>query len=400
MIKSVAPPQMRKRDVSSSRTHRLSALPPVPQVGLGILCLTLLAGLAIPLAAQPESRESALTAIRARATELEGSLADIRKRKQGLVGDLVEAEYELELQTLRVSEARQQLASAQAAHAEAEAERVVLEQRLADVRAAVTRRVAGLYRKTGQGAARLLLSVQATDDLLGALRSLRFMVRRDVDLRRDLNDAQDAMARQLEVLAQHRLEVETLVELESTRLAERQRLHRRRANLLAQLERSERTMAGEFDRLTERESKLVSLLTTLSDQGTAGLEGRRIQEYRGVLDRPMVGSVTRPFGPRRDPRYQTLVPHNGLRLTGLAGEPVRVIFPGTVLYAEELEGYGPTVIVLHRDRVFSLYAGLDGISVERDELVSIGQVLGSADGALYFEVRDENRPVNPAEWIR
>lgn len=345
------------------------------------------------------SREADLRAIQERIGVLEERLSDIRGRKTGLVGELVEADYELQLQEERLAEARRQLVAARIDLEASERETAEVATRLAEIRAVASRRVSGLYRKAGRGALPLLLSVQATEDLLGVVRSLRFLIRRDVDLRRDLNETSAELARQVEALRARRQEVEALVDIEAQRLADRRRLRRRRAALVAELEARERSVLEEVSGLSEREARLVDLLDRIAVSG-GDLAGRDIRQYRGVLDRPIVGSILRAFGPRRDPRYKTLVPHNGLQFAGLRDEVVRVVYPGQVLYAGELEGYGPTVIVLHPGRVFTLYAGLDGISVSRDELVSIGQRLGSAGDGLYFEVREENRPVDPSEWIR
>jgi septal ring factor EnvC (AmiA/AmiB activator) len=346
------------------------------------------------------SRESDLEAIRARASELESQLSAIRERKKGLVGDLVEADYELQLQQQRLAEASEGLRDARLDLEAAEGSTAIVELRLAAARAAASRRITGLYRKGGRGALPLVLSVRFDGDLLSVLRSLRFLVRRDVELRRALNEARAEMTLQLRNLRFQRREVEILVDTEEARLEDGRRLRQRLASLLGEVERRERVAVREFGALADREGKLIDLLDRLSSVGGSTLEGREIQAYRGALDRPIVGSIVRGFGPRRDPRYKTMVPHNGLQFAGLRDEAVRAVFPGRVVFAGELEGYGPTVILLHQGRVFTLYAGLAGISVARDELVSIGQRIGRADSGLYFEVREENRPVDPAEWIR
>lgn len=386
-------------DVSSSLTRHSA---PVARGRRWFEVAWLVTGLAVLAAggsSQEASREVDLAAIRGRVGELESRLTEIRQRKAGLLGELVEADYELQLQEVRLAEARHRLAGARLELAAAESDTAVLERRLAAVRAAVSRRVAGLYRLGGRGAARLVLSVRATDDLLPALRSLRYLVRRDAELRRELNDARAEMAQQLLVLQRRQRSVEELVRLEGERLTEGRRLRQRRAALLAEVERRERAVADERAVLVDRSGRLEDLLVQV-DGGGEALAGRPMQDFRGVLDRPIVGSVIRGFGPRRDPRYRTLVPHNGLQFAGLADAGVRVVYPGRVLYAEVLEGYGETVIVLHPGRVFSLYAGLEGIAVGRDELLSLGQVIGTAGGGLYFEIREDNRPVDPARWIR
>ena len=94
------------------------------------------------------------------------------------------------------------------------------------------------------------------------------------------------------------------------------------------------------------------------------------------------------------------MPHNGVELATVPGEEVRVVYPGKVVFAAEFEGYGPTVVVQHAGRSFTLYAGLERVEVERDDLVQLSAVLGRAGASLYFEIRVDNRPEDPARWIR
>jgi len=82
------------------------------------------------------------------------------------------------------------------------------------------------------------------------------------------------------------------------------------------------------------------------------------------------------------------------------GAEVVAVYPGKVVYAAPFQGYGPTVVVQHAGRVFTLYAGLSSISVARDSLLSLRQPLGRAASSLYFEIRVENRPEDPSQWIR
>lgn len=125
-----------------------------------------------------------------------------------------------------------------------------------------------------------------------------------------------------------------------------------------------------------------------------------IQRFRGVLDWPMSGVVVQRFGPRLDPRYRTRVPHNGISLEPASETEVQAIFPGVVVFAEDFEGFGITVVVHHTGRVFTLYSGLSSARVVAQDVVSSGQVLGRAADRLYFEVRVEDRPEDPLEWLR
>ena len=106
------------------------------------------------------------------------------------------------------------------------------------------------------------------------------------------------------------------------------------------------------------------------------------------------------FGPRLDPRYGTRVPHNGITFATEPGARVSAVYTGQVLYAAPFQGYGPTVVVHHPGRVFTLYAGLDRLAVEVGDGVEVGRALGLADDDLYFEVREEKTPRDPRDWLR
>ena len=93
---------------------------------------------------------------------------------------------------------------------------------------------------------------------------------------------------------------------------------------------------------------------------------------------------------------ETLVSRGAVR----AGAPVKVVFPGKVLYAAPFQGYGDTVIVQHPGRVFTLYAGLSAMRVGKEDMLSLGDTVGLASDRLYFEIRVENRPEDPLSWIR
>ncbi|HEV7516739.1 MAG TPA: peptidoglycan DD-metalloendopeptidase family protein, partial [Thermoanaerobaculia bacterium] len=164
--------------------------------------------------------------------------------------------------------------------------------------------------------------------------------------------------------------------------------------------RASQVLAARAGELAERERKLSGFLDLLYGKSPEALAGRPMQDFRGVLDWPVHGRVTAGFGPLLDPRYHTRVPHNGVDIQTPPRAEVRAVFPGKVLFAAPFEGYGTTVVVHHAGRVLTLYAGLAACQVNREDMVTLGQVVGSASDKLYFEIRVENRPENPLNWLR
>lgn len=368
----------------------------------GLLPASVLLSSVRPSSAQEErsSREDELRTVRAEIGRLEDRLRRVRERERGIAGTLARIEGELELREMRLTEAR--AAGEMAAERAEESARGVERLGLAVERARrdLGRRVAGLYRLGRKGYLRLALSLDAEEDVLGGLRALRYLARRDARAIGSYETARKALAEEQERLAARRREVERWIAEEEARRAKLAAARARQAAILDRVAGERRALSGRTSGLADRARKLAGFLDLLQGEGGAGPAGTPIQRFRGVLDWPVDGSVTAGFGPRLDPRYRTRVPHNGLTIATRPGGEVRAVYAGEVLYAAPFQGYGPTVVVHHPGKVLSLYAGLARLAVELRDTVPLGQPLGVAADTLYFEIRSENEPQDPRSWLR
>ncbi len=383
--------------------------------GVGVrraAAFVLLVALALPLHPQvpavPPSargdriaaRERELAAIRAEIARLEAGLAAARRRQSSLEDELAAADLDLALQESRLAEAMtaRDLAARRAAASELEVAR--LERAFTDSRRDLERRLAALYRLGRQGYLRLLLALDPDRPLLPSVRLIRYLARRDRQSMDRYREARTGLAQERDRLVAERAERERWIGREEGRRSDLLAVRARRAVLLARAESEQRELTARAGDLAERERKLTELIDLLAGDHPGGLEGTPIQRFRGVLDRPAEGEVTAGFGFRFEPRYRTRVPHHGIELATAEGNPVQAVFPGKVVFAAPFQGYGNTVILLHPGRVFTLYAGLSELRVEREGMVSLADVVGLSTDKLYFEIRVEKRPEDPMSWLR
>lgn len=95
--------------------------------------------------------------------------------------------------------------------------------------------------------------------------------------------------------------------------------------------------------------------------------------------------------------------HPGVDFEGVTGDEVYAVMGGKVQQIQHSKfGYGNAVIVSHGDGITSLYAHLSKIQVSHGQEVSKGSVIGkvgstgfSTGDHLHFELREEDRPINP-----
>jgi septal ring factor EnvC (AmiA/AmiB activator) len=365
---------------------------------LAVLILSLVS----PLSAGSSiaSREQELATLRAEIARLQGRLAQESKRRTGLADELAAAGLELQLQEARLAEAAaaRDLAARRAAAGERQVAR--LEQDVTAARKAMNGRLAALYRLGRQGYLRLVLALDPKRPLLPSLRLMRYLARRDRQTFDRYRETRALLGRERDRLVAEREERERWAAREAGRRRELMEMRRRKAVLLARMEKEGKALEERAGELMERERKLSALLDLLYGRNPGSLEGTPIQRFRGVLDWPAEGKVTAGFGPRLEPRYHTRVPHNGVDLATAPAAEVRAVFPGKIVYAAPFEGYGNTVVVHHPGRVFTLYAGLTELKKGTGDMVSLGDVVGLASSSLYFEIRVENRPDDPLSWLR
>ena len=349
---------------------------------------------------QSSGRELELESIRDQIMVLRSRLNDVRQEAGGLRGDLRETELALELQNKRLQEARTARALAEETLSGVETEISDLEVNLDHLKTVLKERLVDLHRLGQQGYVRLFLSIRSQDDLLPGIRQLRYLVKRDGGLLAESEPSFSALSAKQGELLQQREEVKQWLEVEATRLDQLERLEVRLNTLLSRLEQEDQRLTKRTTQLADKERKLANLIDFLYGRTTGPLSGTPVQGFRGVLDWPLSGKVVKKFGPRLDPQYGTQVPHNGIELKTTPASEVRVVYPGKVLFAAPFQGYGLTAIVHHPGRVFTLYAGLKELRTGQNAVLSLGQVIGVSADTLYFEIRVENRPVDPLQWLR
>ncbi len=122
---------------------------------------------------------------------------------------------------------------------------------------------------------------------------------------------------------------------------------------------------------------------------------------------PVEGKITSKFGLRKDPFDGRVRFHRGIDIEAPEGTPVKAFMGGKVVFAGRKGGYGNLVILRHRDGKETYYAHLKEIDVSAGDKIESGEVLGKVGSTgrstgphLHFEIRVENRPVNPEMFIR
>lgn len=122
---------------------------------------------------------------------------------------------------------------------------------------------------------------------------------------------------------------------------------------------------------------------------------------------PVKGTLESGFGGRRNPfggsSYEY---HEGQDIEAAFGTPVSAAANGKVIVAGWQNGYGQVVYIEHGGGLTTRYGHLSKIEVTVGQSIARGEVLGlvgssgrSTGPHLHYEVRINNEPVNPVEYL-
>ena len=126
-------------------------------------------------------------------------------------------------------------------------------------------------------------------------------------------------------------------------------------------------------------------------------------------DKPVkTAEFTSAFGVRSDPFRRRAAMHAGIDLAGPSGTPIYATADGVVLRSGwNKGGYGNLVEIDHGRGIITRYGHLSSMSVQPGTRVNRGQVIGrmgstgrSTGSHLHYEVRIDDRPVNPIPFMR
>ena len=173
---------------------------------------------------------------------------------------------------------------------------------------------------------------------------------------------------------------------------------------ISRLQRNENRLAQLVDRLTKMlaQPKVHSLFRN-DNLPDGRFDGSPFDQLKGKLAFPVSGEVTNQFG---TPRPDSTVLWKGLFLRTSAGQAVKAIAAGRVVFADWLRGFGNLLIIDHGKGYMSLYGNNETLYKQvgdvlhgGDIVAAVGNSGGNEDSGLYFELRHESKPLDPMKWL-
>ena len=339
--------------------------------------------------------------------KIQSDISSASSRKNKLQKQLRDAEVRLGKLQREMEQNRQAIAAGKTELSSLQQQRGQLQQSRDQQQARIATELKTAWQMGRQGQIKVLLNQESPHTVARTMGYYRYFF----EARNELLGQYRATLQQLQAVEQG-IAV-TLAQLEEQRLTlEKQQLQlvtarETRSQAIASLATS---ISNKGQQLTQKKldrKELESLLQAIEETVVNLQVPENYQAFKtakGKMPWPVSGKPSNRFGKSRNEgkmRWQ------GIHIPMQEGTTVRAIHHGRVVYSDWLRGSGLLLIIDHGDGYMSLYAHNQSLLREVGEWVSAGtpiSTVGDSGGldrsALYFEIRHQGKPTNPASWCR
>ena len=376
---------------------------------------------------QPESPKEALSGVKREIKEKKQLITKTRKVEAVVSTELLEINRNLEKKESDLVRLDRDLRGVEWSLARTAREIARVTDEANRKRQEMERRLSSLYKAGELGALRMFFSSESFPHLAENIRYMRSILDNDKRIFLEYNQKIEELQKLKTVLERDAAKKERIkvgialkkreIEQEKSKKAsylvkvrhDRKSYETSLKELLADASRLQ-YMIERLDALSRRKlssrhekpgSKLKPLaeLPPVTDRGFASQKGR--------MTLPVRGEILESFGKHKHPEFNSYTFSKGLSISASAGTDIKVIYEGTVIFADYFKGFGNMIIVDHGGGYFSLYAHASrimkkvGSEVTRHQTIaSVGDVDSTKGSILYFEIRHQGKPVDPAAWVR
>jgi murein hydrolase activator len=364
---------------------------------IAVVCIALIGG-DVRLGAQgtPEQR----VAERLRALQKEAE--QLASQERTILTELRKLEIERQLRVEELAAAERAMAQTKVKLAEATTRAATLRERANQERPDLEARLVRLYKMGRAGYWRLLLDAKDLQSVGRAYRTASALTHMDSErVKRHQQTLADLTAERKALDARAK-ELGAQQHKAASARAAADRAVAARAVLLKSVEERQDLAARLTSELEAAQQRLQAAVGQPAGRTAAILP---LKPFRGDLPWPAEGIVLSRFGLQK-PVGGVAVSRNGIEISLAEGRPVMAIHDGVVSFAGPFTGYGTLVIVDHGEGAHSLYGHLATASVKQGDRVTPQTQVGvsgrnpSGNPALYFELRIDDKPVDPLQWLR
>lgn len=180
-----------------------------------------------------------------------------------------------------------------------------------------------------------------------------------------------------------------------------------RKKLLSTIKNEKNRVRLALDEKRKAEKRLEVIIASMNSEKPESLEGfTNFSSSRGRLPWPASGELVSHIGLEKDPDTKTQTINRGIDIQTSKEAVVIAVCDGRVSKLKWLPWYGQTLFIRHSGGYFTVYARLEEVFVNLNEVVYAGQSIGtvgfepiSSKPRLNFQIWKGADNLDPEEWL-
>jgi septal ring factor EnvC (AmiA/AmiB activator) len=370
--------------------------------------LSLLALLILASSYAHADNDAQLQRLREKISALEADINSTRQHRSEAYQQLVKVERRLDRLHRQLRKLDRKLVKTRTELRNSKRSQEKLKTSIGEQHDAVVGHIRTAYLLGSQAQVKLLLNQKRVDDVSRSMAYYRYLTGARLERIGAMTTNLDQQQQVAELIARQQRELEFL---KKQKLAEKGRIDEvvgERKHLLTQIDEQLQQSGNRLNRLREDARRLERLVDRIQQENRPPIPpasaATDFGAQRNSLPLPVNGRIVARFGTRKNIGDQRW---NGLFIAAPAGENVRGVYAGRVVFSGWLHGYGMLMILDHGDGYMtlyghnrSLYKGVGDWVETGDVIASVGDTGNPPRTGLYFAVRQSGKPRNPLIWCK
>jgi len=405
--------RLRQRDGAGPASVPAAPRPAGPLAACLLLCiLTLLSTLsgAVAREAGRKSKEGIET-YRINIQRLQQGIAtqqeqylEATNQEKSLLQELEELDRRLAEQVDRLKTLEDRLSSQQALITVKEAELSAVRAEKGKVQLHLVKRISAYYRMGNIGLLNVIFSARTLPELLRFQDAFQTLIEYDQNVVAAYRKSIAELERVTRSLVLEKSVLSNFIAQSATEKDNIDATKEKKEQLLQHIRTQSKLHRQAITEMEHAATDLTASLLALKKKKEAGEQGFR--QRKGALPPPVPGTVITAFDQTTTNALGITKKSEGIAIEAPIGTPVKAVFPGTVIHAGYLRGYGNTIIVHHGFQYYSISSRVEKILVAKGDEVDAGTVVGELgetatliDRGLYFEIRHRSDSLDPMLWL-
>lgn len=352
-----------------------------------------------------ESQQKELDSLKRSISTLERQLEDRGKQRNSLQSALKKVELESSKINRNIRRLRTKINKLEKQLTTLDQKEKDLQLNISEQSDAISEQITAAHQLGDQEPIKLLLNQEDPQQLARVLKYYDYFLKARADkiqrYKKDIDDLTETRAeinRQKLALDQSKKALEADKKTLSNRVKSRKKT-------LDKLQSSLRTDKKKLSKLQDERNKLEEIIETVKKAAAKLALPSNYESFtsrKGKLKWPIKGRVAHSFGSKRSGTLRW----EGWLISASAGDAVKTVHHGRVVFSNYLRGFGLLVIVDHGDGYMTLYAHNQELLRETGDWVQSNEVISRAGDtgglnkpALYFEIRNQGNPADPKVWL-